>query len=140
LTDTGWVREKDPTMKESKKAGATPRRFDPAFKAEAVRLWEASGRGAEHTARELGISVFHLYDWRRALRGPQRGPVPRAAAGPALSENKAELQSEVMQLRAEVSRLTEQREILKKAAGILSEPPASGMPGSKRGAANMRSN
>jgi transposase len=119
-------------MKQSKRTGATPRRFDPAFKAEAVRLWEASGRAAEETARELGISVFHLYEWRRALQGPQREPVLRVAAGPALSENKAELQSEVLRLRAEVTRLTEQREILKKAAGILSEPPASGMPGSKR--------
>ena len=34
-------------------------------------------------------------------------------------------------LRSEVARLTEQREILKKAAGILSEPPQRGMPGSK---------
>ena len=119
-------------MTSKKQAGATPRRFDPAFKAEAVRLWQASGRGAEATARELGISVFHLYEWRRFLEGPQREPDLRAAAGPALSENKAELQSEVLRLRAEVSRLTEQREILKKAAGILSEPPASGMPGSKR--------
>jgi transposase len=117
---------------QQKKDGATPRRFDPSFKENAVRLWETSGKAAEQTARELGISVFHLYGWRRDLRGPQRGPIPRAAAGSALSENKAELQSEVMRLRAEVSRLTEQREILKKAAGILSEPPASGMPGSKR--------
>jgi hypothetical protein len=31
-------------------------------------------------------------------------------------------------LRFEVRRLTEQREILKKAAGILSEPPLSGLP------------
>jgi transposase len=112
---------------QQKKDGATPRRFDPAFKAEAVRLWEVSGRAAEETARELGISVFHLYEWRKKLQGPQRDPGPRAAAGPGLSENKTELQSEVLQLRAEVRRLTEQREILKKAASILSEPPPNGM-------------
>jgi len=117
---------------QQKKDGATPRRFDPAFKAEAVRLWEVSGRAAEETARELGISVFHLYEWKKKLQGTQRGPGPRAAAGPGLSENKTELQSEVLQLRAEVRRLTEQRDILKKAASILSEPPPNGMPGFKR--------
>jgi transposase-like protein len=53
-------------MTQSKKGGATPRRLDPAFKEEAVRMWQASGRSAEETARQLGISVFHLYDWRKA--------------------------------------------------------------------------
>jgi transposase len=40
----------------------------------------------------------------------------------------AALQAENDRLRQEVARLTEQREILKKAAGILSEPPRNGMP------------
>jgi transposase len=46
-----------------------------------------------------------------------------------LPEGKDALQAEVVRLRQEVSRLTEQRDILKKAAGILSEPPLRGMPG-----------
>jgi hypothetical protein len=37
----------------------------------------------------------------------------------------------VSRLHLEVTRLTEQKEILKKAAGILSELPPGGMPGSK---------
>lgn len=92
-------------------------------------MWQASGRSAEETARELGISVFHLYDWRKALR-PREAPGWRAAAGPALPEDKESLKAEVTRLRLEVAKLTEQREILKKAAGILSEPPPRGMPGS----------
>lgn len=118
-------------MKESNNAGATPRRYDPAFQEEAVRMWEKSGRAAEETARELGISVFKLYDWKRSLRGDRAARRPRAAAGAALPEDKESLKAEVVRLRLEVDRLTEQREILKKAAGILSEPPARGMPGSK---------
>jgi transposase len=114
--------------KDKHKVGVTPRRFDPAYKAEAVRLWEANGLSAEQTARELGISVFHLYDWRKQLRKNQAGAEPRIVAGQPLPEDKAELQAEVKRLRLEVRRLTEQREILKKAAGILSEPPLSGMP------------
>ena len=37
----------------------------------------------------------------------------------------------VERLERELARVTEQRDILKKAAGILSEPPPRGMPGSK---------
>ena len=85
-------------MKDKQQAGVTPRKYDDAFRREAVRLWKSSGRSAELTARDLGISVFQLYDWNRA----------------------------------ELARITEQRDILKKAAGILSEPSPSGMPGSKR--------
>jgi transposase len=55
------------------------------------------------------------------------------AAGTRLaSASKEQLVAEVEHLRKELARVTEQRDILKKAAGILSEPSPSGMPGSKR--------
>ena len=74
-----------------------------------MRLWQSSGHAAEKTAGELGISVFNLYKWKQE-----------------------ELQVEVERLQRELARMTEQRDILKKAAGILSEPSPSGMPGFKR--------
>jgi len=114
-------------MTKKQIAGATPRQYDEAFKREAVRLWQSSGCAAEHTARELGISVFNLYEWRK-----RAGQSPRAAGATGLPESKEALQQEVLRLRQENQRLTEQRDILKKAAGILSEPPPSGMPGSRR--------
>jgi transposase-like protein len=52
-------------MTKKKEAGATPRQYEAAFKAEAVRLWQSSGQAAEKTAHELGISVFNLYKWKR---------------------------------------------------------------------------
>ena len=79
------------------------------------------------TARALGISVFHLYEWKKRV-----SQVSRAAGSAGLPEGKEALQLEVLRLRQENLRLTEQRDILKKAAGILSEPPPSGMPGSRR--------
>jgi transposase len=113
-------------MTAKKQVGATPRRFDEAFKWEAVRLWKTSGRSAEAVAGELGISVFNLYKW-----GQEGGPA--RAAGPVRPpESKEELQLEVERLSRELERVTEQRDILKKAAGILSEPSPRGMPGSKR--------
>jgi len=114
-------------MTKKKEAGAAPRQYDVSFKDEAVRMWQTSGQAAEVTARALGISVFNLYEWRK-----RAGQVTRAAGAPGLPESKEALQLEVLRLRQENLRLTEQRDILKKAAGILSEPPPSGMPGSKR--------
>src|SRR5580698_10251298 len=112
-------------MKEKKVSGATPRQYDAAFKQEAIRLWRTSGRSAEATARELGISAFNLYKWGR------EGAAPRAAGAVRSPESKEELHAEVARLQRELARVTEQRDILKKAAGILSEPSPSGMPRSK---------
>ena len=42
------------------------------------------------------------------------------------------LEAEIRRLRAENAKLLEQREVLKKSLGILSEVPPSGMPGSNR--------
>lgn len=113
-------------MTAKKKAGATPRQYDEAFKQEAVRLWRTSGRAAEVTAQELGISVFNLYKWGRELAAPRAAGVLRAP------ESQEALQARVERLERELARMTEQRDILKKAAGILSEPSQSGMPGSRR--------
>ncbi|MEI6862264.1 MAG: transposase, partial [Verrucomicrobiota bacterium] len=93
-------------MTNQLKAGATPRRYDEAFRREAVRLWRSSGRAAEHTARELGISVFNLYDW-----GKQVGRATRAAGSAGLPVGKEELQAENERLRRELARMTEQRDI-----------------------------
>ena len=68
--------------------------------------------------------MFHLYEWKKRV-----SQVSRAAGSAGLPEGKEALQLEVLRLRQENLRLTEQRDILKKAAGILSEPPLRGMPG-----------
>ena len=60
-------------MTAKKQSGATPQQYDKAFREEAVRMWKASGKAAEVTARELGISVFRLYDWNRG-GGRRRRP------------------------------------------------------------------
>ena len=113
-------------MKEAKQTKTKQPKYDEAFREQAVRMWKQSGKSAELTARELGISVFQLYDWNRTGQ-------PARVAGPAApSDSKEALQVENERLRQELARITEQRDILKKAAGILSEPSHSGMPGSKR--------
>ena|SRR5476649_351176 len=116
-------------MRAKQPAEATPQRYDEAFRREAIRLWKSSGKSAEVTARELGISVFQLYDWNR---GHGRSRAADSARVPDLKlESKQALQDEVARLKRELARVTDQRDILKKAAGILSERSPSGMPGSR---------
>jgi transposase len=112
-------------MKTNQSAGVRHQRYDEAFKQEAVRLWLSSGRSAQTTAQELGLKADDLYRWKQA------GQSPRSAGATGLPEGKDTLQAEVVRLRGEVTRLTEQRDILKKATGILCELPLRGMPGSK---------
>jgi len=113
-------------MTAKKPARALPRQFDAAYKQEAVQLWRKSGKSAEAVAQELGISVFNLYKWGK------EGAAPRAAGELPPPESKEALQMRVTYLERELARITEQRDILKKAAGILSEPSQSGMPESKK--------
>lgn len=102
--------------------------FDAEYKREALKLWRASGRSAAKMAAELGIRPELLYKWARVERGPTATEEPGRRPRRSLDE----LEAEVQRLRSENAKLLEQREVLKKSLGILSEPPPRGMPGSSR--------
>ena len=107
----------------------TRRKFDEAFKVEAVRNWLASGKSAAVVGRELGLNENLLFAWRKLLAPADAGG--RAAAGarrPAASDLQSRLEAALRENR----HLREQRDILKKTLGILSEPPASAMNGFTR--------
>jgi transposase-like protein len=53
-------------MNETKQGGGKRRHFDKAFKQEAVRARNGSGKSAEQVARELGVRGDLLYKWDRA--------------------------------------------------------------------------
>jgi transposase len=96
----------------------TRRKFDRNFKREAVTLWLNSGKSAREIAEELGILDRQLYDWKAAGVGPS------TAQGDLDAENAA--------LRRELARVREQRDILKKTLGIISEPTGNGTNGLQR--------
>ncbi len=101
--------------------------YSEEYKQEALALWRKSGRSAAKVATELGIRPPLLIAGARLERLPaadQSGRQPRRSV--------EELETENRQLRAENTKLLEQREVLKKSLGILSEVPHSGMPGSNR--------
>jgi transposase len=86
-------------------------RFSKEFKLEAIRLLELGKKPATDLAMELWIARNQLYKWQKqlgkagkehAFRGPGRKP--------------DEERDEVERLRAELKRVTEERDILKKAA------------------------
>ena len=91
----------------------TGRRYDWEFKNHAVALVR-SGRTVTEVARDLGVSKWSLGRW-----------VEQAKTGQALSEPKtlsaeSPEQRELRRLRQELEYVSRQRDILKKALGILS--------------------
>ena len=76
------------------------------FRREAVALLKSSGKSVPQLARELGISPQSLRNWARQID---------VDAGKAEGLTSTE-REELRRLRREVKTLTEEREILKKAA------------------------
>lgn len=101
--------------------------YTDEYKQQALELWRASGRSAAQVAAELGIRPPLLYRWARPKR-------PKAPSPPGEKRLRSveQLEAEIRRLRAENTKLLEQREVLKKSLGILSEVPPRGMPGSSR--------
>ena len=110
-------------MKSSKENPVKIRRkFDQTFKREAVQNWLSSGKSAEVVAQELGLLANRLYAWKKLFAPADAGG--RAAAG-AKPGSVADLQARLDAAQRENRHLREQRDILKKTLGILSEPSAS---------------
>lgn len=103
-------------------------RYSAEYKQQALEHWKTSGRSAANVAAELGIRAPLLYRWHRQLRLDDQ-----QVGQPELKTVKVEqLQAEIRRLTEENAKLLEQREVLKKSLGILSEPPPRGMPKSSR--------
>ena len=95
------------------------RRYDREFKENAVALVN-QGRSQSEVSRDLGVSAWSLGEWvKKAKAG-------RALHHPKTLDTESPEQRELRRLRAENDYLRQQRDILKKALGILSaEVPAS---------------
>src|SRR6516225_11762780 len=98
------------------------RHFTDEFKREAVALLVSSDRPLSRIASELGISASMPRNWRNGSGGRDAGsaryPIP--AAAPHSAPDPA---AEISRLRRENDRLRTERDILKKAVAIFSEPP-----------------
>ncbi len=89
------------------------RRFDREFKRQAVSLASEEGQSAGQVARDLDIRPEMLRRWKKQFEADGA----RAFPGEGRSRDE-----ELVRLRRELRRVTEEREILKKAVAIFSEP------------------
>ena len=88
---------------------STRRRFTAEFKAEAVRLLATSGKSVAQISRELGVNEQTLYRWKRQATSSDGNGVEPGHFGQ---------QEEIRRLRRELDRVTEERDILKKATAF----------------------
>lgn len=93
--------------------GAQRRHYTPEFKAAAVQRAASGDATVVEVARELGIRPDRLREWIGQAHGER--PRGRRESPP---ERPLSLDEEVRQLRREVARLREERDILKKAAAF----------------------
>ncbi len=84
----------------------TRRRFDPEFRAGAVRIVRETGKSIAQVARDLGINDGTLANWVNKDRKAQG----RAAGGHLSEDERAEL----ARLRRENAELAMERDVLKR--------------------------
>ena len=89
-------------------------RFTPEFKEEAVRQVLDRGYSVTEVSARLGVSTHSLYKWVKAVTPDQ---TEKQAA------DLLEAKSEILRLRAQMRRVEEERDILKKAARYFAREP-----------------
>ena len=94
---------------------AIRRKFSPEFKRDAVRLVLSGEHSLAQIARDLDLRPDMLRRWRKQLEEDPRHAFP--GKGRLKPEDE-----ELRRLRRDVARLREERDILKRALAIFSEP------------------
>jgi transposase len=91
-----------------------PPRYTDEFKMEAVKQVTVNGYGIKETAERLGVNVESLRSWIKKFESPE-----------AIAKTNQELSShlEIKRLQKELKRVTEERDILKKAAAYFASHP-----------------
>ena len=86
------------------------KRYSPEFKQEALRRLQQGDKSITALALELGIQRNQLYDWQ--LQAQQTGGNAAGAGDQA---------AEIARLRKDLEAVTEERDILKKAAAYFAK-------------------
>ena len=85
------------------------KQYTDEFKAEAVKQVTQTGFAVAEVAKRLGGSSHSLYQWLRKAKSEALAGTPEGSMLPTPKSS-----AEVRRLKAEVKRLTEERDILKK--------------------------
>ncbi|MAO59146.1 MAG: hypothetical protein CL549_01925 [Alcanivorax sp.] len=89
-------------------------RYTPEFKDEAVRQVLERGYTVAEVSQRLGVSAHSLYKWVKLVK-PDKSDEQAAEL--------VEAKSEILRLRAQLRRIEEERDILKKAARYFAREP-----------------
>jgi len=91
------------------------RAYEKAFKIEAVRLVQTSGKSISQIAKDLGIPDSNLCRWCRDHE--ERGEQAFVGSG-----HQTVQEEEIRRLKRELDLVRQERDILKKAVAIFSHP------------------
>ena len=89
--------------------------YSKEFKQQAVQLFQTSGKSKSHIARDLGISDSALSKWCKEFG--ERGGEAFPGKG-----HQAAIEEENKKLKRELEIVRQERDILKKAVSIFSQP------------------
>jgi transposase-like protein len=90
------------------------KRFDEEFQRDAVRMLESGERTIGQLSQELGVSTWSLKRWSKVHSGKDKAATVGSLSAVELENAK---------LRRELETVSRQRDILKKALGILGQEP-----------------
>lgn len=86
------------------------KRYSEEFKIEAVKQITENGYAVSDVARRLGTTTHSLYAWLKKYSHESQH-----------AQQNSQQQSEIKRLQAELKRVTEERDILKKAAAYFAK-------------------
>lgn len=86
------------------------KRYTEEFKIEAVKQITERGYSVQEVANRLGTTTHSIYAWRK-----------KYGQGPQKAAEHDEQQAEIQRLRNELKRVTEERDILKKATAYFAK-------------------
>ena len=91
--------------------------YPESFRRDAVKLADQPDRTAADVARELGIHVGQIYNWRTQFNKLSKGQFVVADGTNYSKEEKAEIRK----LKKEVAELKQERDFLKKATAYFAK-------------------
>jgi len=91
--------------------------YPESFRKEAVKLADLPDRTAADVARELGLHVGQIYNWRTQFNKLSKGQFTVADG----TNYSATEKSEIRKLKKEVAKLKEERDFLKKATAYFAK-------------------
>jgi len=121
-------------MERTLSLNAVPKKYDEAFKRQAVEMVLRGGKTVREVAEDLGVSQYSIYQWKKKFfpLAALPGSPGKASSSAGMPEEVEALRKLVREQQRQIADLTQQREILKKTLGIVCEEPTSATNGSKK--------